>query len=256
MNKLVISVISVLVIVALVLMFIPFVNVDQGEMAVVTQNGALKGTFGPGLHFMTPIIDTAHVFDVRTQKEQADSGAASKDLQTVNATVAINYNVKPEAVGDLYSRIGMDYKSRVIDPAIQEAVKSATAKYTAEELITKRDLVTAEIKDSLSAALSPSDIQVTGVNIVNFAFSPDFDHAIEAKVTAVQNALAAQNDLQAAQFKAQAIEVTAKAANNDNYIHLQELEVEKAAIAKWNGTLPTQMIPGQTLPFLNLTTTK
>ncbi len=105
----------------------------------------------------------------------------------------------------------------------------------------------------LSERLAPSDIQVTAVSIVNFNFSPSFNAAIEAKVTAEQNALAEKNNLAAAQFQAQSIRVKSEAANNEKYIQLQQLEVERAAVEKWNGVLPTQMIPNATLPFINLT---
>ena len=231
----------------------PFSVVDAGERGVVTRLGAYARTISPGIHFVSPFVESVTKFEVRTQKEQTEASAASKDLQTVNATVAVNYNIAPEKVGDLYVKIGTEYKSRVIDPAIQEVAKAVTAKYTAEELLTKRADVTEEIHNLLSSRLASSDIEVTAVSIVNFNFSPTFNAAIEAKVTAEQNALAEKNNLSAAQFQAQAIRVKSEAANNEKYIQLQQLEVERAAVEKWNGVLPTQMIPGATLPFINLT---
>lgn len=249
---------SVYFIAAVLIIFVllavsPFVVVGAGERAVVTHLGAYSRTLEPGIHWVAPLIENTASFDVRTQKEQTDASAASKDLQTVNATVAVNYNVDPSKVGELYVQVGPEYKGRIIDPAVQEVVKAVTAKYTAEELLTKRALVTEEIQSLLSARLAVNDIQVTAVSIVNFNFSGTFNAAIEAKVTAEQNALAEKNNLAAAQFKAQAIRVTSEAANNEKYIQLQRLEVEAKAIEKWNGVLPSQMIPGATLPFINLT---
>jgi regulator of protease activity HflC (stomatin/prohibitin superfamily) len=243
----------IIIIAALILIALwPFVIVDAGERAVVTQLGAYSRTLGPGIHFVTPFMEQATRFEVRTQKEQAEASAASKDLQTVNASVAVNYNIDPEKVSDLYVKIGTDYKARVIDPAIQEVAKAVTAKYTAEELLTKRADVTDEMHTLLATRLASSDIEVSAVSIVNFNFSPTFNAAIEAKVTAEQNALAEKNNLAAAQFQAQAIRVKSEAANNEKYIQLQQLEVEKAAIEKWNGTLPVQMVPNATLPFIKL----
>ncbi len=250
------TVIKAAVIVALVLLVViawPFAIIDAGERGVVTRLGAFSRTIDPGFHIVVPLIERVTKFEVRTQKEQTDASAASKDLQTVNATVAVNYNIDPSRVAELYVNIGTDYKARVIDPAIQEVAKAVTAKYTAEELLTKRALVTEEIHTLLSERLGTSDIDVTAVSIVNFNFSPTFNAAIEAKVTAEQNALAEENNLAAAQFQAQSIRVKSEAANNDKYIQLQRLEVERAAVEKWNGVLPTQMIPGATLPFINLT---
>jgi regulator of protease activity HflC (stomatin/prohibitin superfamily) len=238
----------------LVIAFVwPFAVIDAGERGVVTRLGAYSRTLDPGFHVVVPAIERVTTFEVRTQKEQTEASAASKDLQTVNATVAVNYNIDPTRVSELYVNIGTDYKARVIDPAIQEVAKAVTAKYTAEELLTKRALVTEEIQTQLSTRLASSDIEVSAVSIVNFNFSPTFNAAIEAKVTAEQNALAEENNLQAAQFQAQSIRVKSEAANNEKYIQLQRLEVERAAVDKWNGVLPTQMIPGATLPFINLT---
>ncbi len=230
----------------------PFAIIDAGERGVVTRLGAFSRTIDPGFHIVVPVVERVTKFEVRTQKEQTEASAASKDLQTVNATVAVNYNIDPARVSDLYVNIGTDYKARVIDPAVQEVAKAVTAKYTAEELLTKRALVTEEIHSLLSERLGSSDIEVTAVSIVNFNFSPTFNAAIEAKVTAEQDALAEENNLAAAQFQAQAIRVKSEAANNEKYIQLQQLEVERAAVEKWNGVLPTQMIPGATLPFINL----
>ncbi len=244
---------GVILVIFLVFIVSPFTIIDAGERGVITRLGAYSRTVAPGIHFMIPVVEMVTKFEVRTQKEQTDASAASKDLQIVNATVAVNYNIDPDRVSDLYVNIGNDYKERVIDPAIQEVAKAVTAKYTAEELLTKRALVTDEIHTLLSERLASSDIEVSAVSIVNFNFSPTFNAAIEAKVTAEQNALAEENNLAAAQFQAQAIRVKSEAANNEKYIQLQQLEVERAAIEKWNGVLPAQMIPNATLPFINLT---
>ena len=136
---------------------------------------------------------------------------------------------------------------------MQEVVKAVTAKYNASELLSKRQQVSSEILDGLKQRLNPYDISVTNVSIENFSFSQAFEKAIEDKQVADQMAKTAKNNLDAAILDAQAIKVKSEAANNEKYIQLQALEVQKDAIAKWNGQLPTQMIPGGALPFLNLT---
>lgn len=247
----------------LILMLSPFTIISAGEVGVVTRNGAVSRTLESGLHGVTPIIESVHHIDVQTQKEQTDADAASQDLQKATATVAVNYNVEADKAADLYVRIGTDYKSKVIDPAIQEAVKAATANYTAEELITKRPEVTSDIKTSLSKSLGAYDIAVSGVSIVNFAFSESFNAAIEAKVTAEQNALAAKNKLDqvkyeaeqtvaTAQATAESIRLQSDAANNAKYIQLKQLEVQKAFADKWNGQLPTNLYGSAPIPFLQL----
>lgn len=249
---------AVLLLVALFILFTiwPFAQVGQTQRGVVLRNGAFTRVMEPGLHLRAPLLESVVVMDVSAVKNEAEASAASKDLQTASTKVAINYTVDPTKVESLYTTYENDHASRLINPAIQEAVKSATAKYTAEELVTKREQVKNDITSSLKMTLSPYGIDVTEVFITDFAFSQEFNNAIEAKVTAEQNALAEKNNLQAAQYKAQAIKVTADAANNERYIALQQLDVQKDAIAKWDGHLPNQMVPGQTLPFLQLVSGK
>lgn len=251
--KAIVSIVGGLVVIAVILMLAPFTVVDAGERGVVTNLGAYSRTLEPGMHWVTPLTENVTKFNVQVQKEQTEASAASSDLQTVQTTIAVNYNVDPVKVGELYVAVGSDYKDRVIDPAIQEVVKAVASKYTANELQSKRPQVGEDMKIALSERLTPYFIHVDDISVVNFAYSSAFTQAIEAKVTADQNAQAEQNNLKAAQFKAQAIRVTSEAANNEKYIQLQQLEVETKAIEKWNGVLPTQMIPNATLPFINLT---
>ena len=258
--KTLLSLVGFIVFIGVVLLINPFVQVGTGERVVVTHFGAVKGELGPGIHFLAPITESAITFNVQTQKEQAKASAASSDLQTVNTDIAVNYNVDPNKVSDLYTKVGVNYQATIIDPAIQEVVKSVTANYTAEELITKRAQVTSDIQNALAAKLQPSDITVTTANVVDFNFSDQFNQAIEAKVTAEQNALAAKNKLEQVQYEAQqtvtsakaqaeAIQIQAQAINSQggaDYVNLQ-------AVKQWDGHLPTQMVPGSALPFLNLT---
>jgi regulator of protease activity HflC (stomatin/prohibitin superfamily) len=258
-TKVVVFCVGALILLFLVIAFLPFTIVSAGERGVVTRFGAVQRTLQPGFHFLTPFIENSTSIDVQTQKEQTDAEAASSDLQSVRTTVAVNYNVDPEKVADLYTRISTDYKGRIIDPGIQEVVKAVTANYTAEELITKRADVTSEVQSQLATRLVSSDIIVTGVSIVNFNFSDSFNQAIEAKVTAQQNALAAENKLAQVKFEAQqtvtsaqaqaeAIKIQAQAINSQggaDYVQLQ-------AIKQWNGILPTSMIPSGAVPFINL----
>lgn len=249
-----------LVVVALILLLNPFVQVAAGERAVVTHFGAVSGELGPGIHWITPITTDAHVINVQTQKEQTKASAASSDLQSVTADIAVNYNVDPNKVTDLYTRVGDSYQGTIIDPAIQEVVKSVTANYTAEELITKRAQVTSDMEAALATKLQANDIVVTTVNIVDFNFSDSFNQAVEAKVTAQQNALAAQNKLQQVQFEAEQTVATAKAQAQAIQIQAQAINsqggadyVELQAISKWDGHYPaTYLGSASSLPIINI----
>lgn len=244
---------------ALIIIFGTFGTVGAGERGVKTRFNRVVGTVDTGLYLKLPLIESISVMNVQTQKEQTDSQAASKDLQIVNAKLAVNYNLQPEKVTDLYIKVGTEYKSKVIDPAIQEVVKAVTAQYTAEELITKRPEVTDKILAGLSEKLLPNDIVVTSVSITNFDFSESFNKAIELKVTAEQNALTAKNLLEQKKYEAEQTIVTAKADAESVRIKTQAINsqggadyVKLQAIQKWNGVLPAQMIPNSAVPFIDL----
>ncbi len=252
---------SILGLVVLIGLWGIFGSVSAGYVGVETRFGKVVGTVQPGLYVKEPFIEHITSMDVQTQKDQADATAASNDLQSVTATVAVNYHVEPQDASTIYNNIGADYADRVISPAIQESVKSVTANYTAEQLITQREKVREDILALLTTKLQNYGVQTDSLNIVNFAFSDQFNQAIEAKVTAQQNALAAQNKLAQVQYEAQQTVATAKAQAEAIQIQAQAINsqggadyVQLQAIKEWDGHLPTQMIPGETLPFINVTT--
>ncbi len=261
--KWVIAGVVALVIVILALAFLPFTTVDQTEKGVVKTLGKVTGTLEPGFHIVNPFSTDVIKMDMRIQKDEVAANAASKDLQTVSANVAINYHLDPNSVVKVYTEVEKDYSARIIAPKLQEAVKAATAKYTAEELITKRQVVKGEMKTAMVEKMSGTGIIVDDFNIVNFDFSPQFNAAIEAKVTAEQKAKEAQNKLVQVQAEAQQsiekskaeaenIRLQSSAANNDKYVELKRLEVQQTFASKWNGVLPVNLYGSAPIPFLQL----
>ena len=256
-KKIIISIVSGL---ALLLFILSFTVVGAGKRGVVLRLGSVNRVLDSGLHMKLPFpIETVKKMDVQIRKIETDSSAYSKDIQTVTAKIALNYHLQPESVGLLYAEIGRDYAIRLIDPAIQESVKAATAKFTAQELIEQRPKVKEEIKLILADRLQGKYITVDDFSIVNFDFSDVYETAVEAKQVAQQEALKAENDLTRikveanqriaqAEAEAQAIRIQAQAITQqggEDYVRLK-------AIEKWNGTLPTQFIPGMSVPFLNV----
>ena len=250
----------VLVVLIILAVLNPFVIIPAGHRGVVMNWGAVsQEIYGEGLHWRTPIVQSVAVIDVQIQKEEVTAGAASKDLQELKALVALNYNIEPTKVNALYQNIGMDYRARIIDPAIQEAVKSASARYTAEEAVTKRQQVKDDIKKLLTDRLAKEDIVLDELSIKDFDFSTEFNRAIEAKVTAEQQALQAKNVLEKVKFEAE--QRVAQATAEAQAIRIQaesiakqggESYVQLKAIEKWDGKLPVQMIPNATVPFLDI----
>ena len=251
---------AALVVAVLATLLGSFKLIGAGERGVLLTLGKVENKImDEGLNFKIPFVQSVKVLDVKVQKEEVGVSAASKDLQTVTAVIALNYHLEADKVNKLWQGVGRSYKIRIIDPAIQEAIKAITAKYTAEELITKRPLVRDDAKTILSDRLIKEFILVDELSIVDFDFSPSFNAAIEAKVTAEQNALAAKNKLEQvkyekeqritqAQGEAEAIRIQAEAITQQG----GQAYVQLKAIEKWNGTVPATMIPGASVPFINL----
>lgn len=206
--------------------------------------------YSDGLHFKVPFVTKAVKYNIQTQKLDATADASSKDLQSVWATIVLNYKYKESEVVNLYKNVGKEERvaDKIITPWVQEVFKSVVAKYSAEQLITERSIVSKDIEDTLDARLKPYWIEIQLFNIVNFDFSSSFNDAIEKKVTAEQEALAEKNKLEkvkyeseqkivAAEAQAKAIEIQAKAIQNQGW----EEYVKLKWIEKWNWELPTTM---------------
>ncbi|MEP6961667.1 MAG: prohibitin family protein [Acidobacteriota bacterium] len=235
----------------------PFGTVGAGERGILLRFSAVTGKiYNEGLYFRWPFIENVIKIDIKVQKNQVEATAASKDLQTVHSDVAFNFHINAAKVASIYPEAGVDYNQRIIAPVLQEAVKASTAKFTAEELITKREVVREDTKVALREKLEPRGIMVDEFNIVNFAFSSTFNSAIEAKVTAEQSALAARNKLEQIKFeadqriaeargKAEAIRVESDALRSNPQI------LELRALEKWDGVLP-QVRGNGGVPFINI----
>ncbi len=249
-------------IVLILLFFRPWVQIGAGERGVVLNFGAVQDTvLGEGLHFRVPIMQIVVPVDVKVQKSESDAAAASADLQDVSSKVALNYHIIPDKANIVYQTIGLNFKERIIDPAVQEVVKAVTAKYSAEELITKRPAVSDAMKSALTERLLTNHIAVDAFSIVGFSFSKIFMEAIESKQTAEQLALKAKRDLERIKIEAEQKITAAKAeaealrlqrANiSADLIELRRIEANLKAIEKWNGILP-QVTGAGAVPFIGV----
>jgi len=240
----------------LILIFSSLGTVGAGERGILLQFGAVKDkVFDEGLYFKIPFIQNVIKMDVRMKKDEVPASASSKDLQVVTSSVALNYHLDPGAVNKIWQEVGKDYNNRIIAPSIQEAVKATTAKFTAEELIIKREEVKEQIKENLYNRLLENHIIVDELNITSFDFSDAFNEAIEAKVTAEQLKLKAERDLERIKIeadqkiaeavgKAQAIRIEANALSANPRV------VELRWIEKWNGETPEYW--GGATPFIGI----
>lgn len=224
-------ILGTIVVIILLFFILCFRVVGVGQVGIVTRFGNVNRESGSGVVLKMPWpIEKLTKMNIKTQKEQQDAEAATKDLQTVTTTLALNYNLTPDTARKVYQQVGTGYSVVVIDPIIQEAIKSITSQYNAEELISNRPAVELALTDRLTSKLTDRGITVDNVSIVNFAFSAAFNTAIEQKQVAQQDAQKAQYQLQTAQLQAQAQDVQAKTLTPE-YLQLQ-------AIQKWDGKMP------------------
>ena len=255
--------IAVLFIVPIIFSYMPFATVPAGHRGVVTVFGDVRdGALDEGLHLINPLAKVT-IIETRLRKLEVPGEGASKDLQTVGTHVAINYELNPKTLSAFFKNVGLEYEERLMPPVIQESFKAVTAKYTAEELITRRDEVKDQVTSNLAGKLttySGGGIIVAAVSITNFKFSPAFNAAIEAKQVAEQDALKAKRELERIKIEAEQKIATAKAEAESlrlqkqeitpDLIKLREIEVQRKAVEKWNGVLPTYT--GSSMPFLNI----
>jgi len=168
--------------------------VPTGHTGIITVFGKVENeTLDSGLHFVgfwKNVVD----MDNRTQIATLELACFSSDIQEVNMTYSVNYQISKDNAQDIYKTIGMDYLNTVMAPKIQECVKSVTAKYTAETLISMRNELSSQIEVLLRDAVAPYHIEVVATSIANIDFTDAFTNAVEAKQVAEQNKLRAQTE--------------------------------------------------------------
>lgn len=245
--------------------------VPAGSTGVLVTFGKVSdNVLTEGLHFKAPLAQELVIISNKIQVYEADASAVSKDLQTVNSKIAVNFRVRNDSSSSIYKNIGPDYQSVILMPAVQESMKSVSAKYTAEQLITERNKVGEEIKEQLESKVSDYGIQIEKFNIVNFDFSQEFNNAIEAKQVAEQNLLKtkteqeqaiviaeaeAQKKVIAAEAEASAIKTKADAQAEANKVLTNSLSdklIDYQAIEKWDGVLPKVSSSANPLVSLDL----
>lgn len=237
-----------------------FTVISAGHTGVqVTLGEVNPAPLTEGVHFVNP-ISVIRDIDTRMQKAQLDGqSAGTKDLQQVHTDIVINYRMSPQNLPHIYKEFGLDVGNKILGPAINDAFKAVTGRFTSEELITKRDVVSQDILKHLRDKVAPFNIEVSNVSLVNFSFNTDYQKAIEAKVIATQQTAKAQQDLERikveaasriaqAEGEAKAIAIQAAAIQSNggqNYVQLQWID-------KWDGRMPDTVVNGTNGMMLNL----
>ncbi len=248
--------------------------VPSGHTGVIVTLGKVTGdTFADGTHIKPPFITTVEIMDNQIQKSEVETSAVSKDMQTVESSLAVNYHLSAEQSAYVYKTLGRGYVDKILSPAVHEATKAVMAKYSAEQLITQRSAVSIEIHDALTAKVSEYGLIVDELNITNFDFSAEYNAAIEAKQVAEQNKIRANTEKEqrvieaeaaasertiAAQAEAEAIKAKADAeaaaikvkadaeaeANRKIAQSLTDEVLRNKTIERWDGQYP-KMVAGE-----------
>ena len=232
--------------------------VPAGYIGVQQTLGSVNmETLGEGLHVVNPISHVSDV-DVRVVKAQLEkANGGTKDLQVVHTDIVVNYRIDGTKAAHIYKEFGLDLQDKILIPAINESFKAVTAHYNSEELITKRDEVSAAIEQELQQKVAPYGLSVSSISLVNFGFSAEYQAAIEQKVIATQSTLKAEQDLKRITIEAQ--QAIAKAKGEAEAIAIQSQAINAGggkdyvnlkAVEKWDGKLPNTM--AGTVPFVNV----
>ena len=255
---------AIAVFLALIVLPNCFATVPVGSTGIMLTMGKVEDTaLSEGMHFKIPFVQRIVSMDNRVKKLELSTEAFSKDIQTVSATLAVNYRLQTEKTFEIYKTTGTAYEDNLIVPATHEVLKSVCAQYTAEELISKRAESSDKMRDELDAKLSQIGISITDFNIIDFDFSDEFISAVESKQVAEQlkkkaateneTAIAqaervriaaeaqAQSTLIAAQAEADAVKLAADAeAYRLEQIgkHLTDKTILNTLADNWNGELP------------------
>jgi regulator of protease activity HflC (stomatin/prohibitin superfamily) len=233
-----------LVIVFLAILSKFFVIVNAGERGVLMQFGKVQEqVLGEGLHVIFPTVYTVKKLSVRVQKQESSAEASSKDLQDVFTDVALNWHIIPDEANAIFQQIGdeIEVVARIINPAVEEVLKAVIAKYTAEEIITKRGEVKAAVDEFLTLRLLTYHIAVDDISLVHVHFSQRFSDAVEAKQIAEQEAKRGEFLALKAVKEAEAKVNLAKGEAEVQRLLQDNLTpelLERQAIEKWDGKLP------------------
>lgn len=244
-----ISIISFMLLTTLIVGINCITTVPTGFVGVKTRFGKVQEeVIQEGLNTKAPFIEKIVKIDCKTKKIETASEGSTKDMQTVSASIAVNYNVNKETANSLYKEVGLDYENIIINPAILESIKTTMAGYTAEELITKRAEVSNKIEDSITEKISDKGFIVTEFNLTNIDFSEAYDQAIEAKAVKQQEVETSKAELEKQKINNEReVSIAEKDAKimelknsqiTENILRLKSLEVQQSMINKWNGGLP------------------
>lgn len=224
---------------------------------LVTLGNVHQTSFNNGIGFKWPFVSSMIETDIRTQVYNDTAVTYTKDIQTATIGFNLTYNVVPESVPSLYEKIGKEYRTKLITPILQDAIKDIVGSWQAQDLVANRDKARMQILNTLKTKINKKYIQNISFQITNLDYSDNFEAAIENKVIAEQKAQEAVNNTKRIQEEANQKVISAKADAEAMSIKAQALEknqrlVDYEAVQKWDGKMPQYMLGNGAMPFINL----
>lgn len=229
-------------------------TIGAGEVGIVTRFGEVNRIAESGLKFKIPFIESMVKMDTRVQKQEVKTDAATKDLQEVNGSIAVNFSLTNDNALRVYKELGINYDETIITPILHESFKQGVSGYTAEQLMANRTEVKISVQEMLNERLAAYGISVVDVNITDLNFSDSFNAAIEQKAVAQQEVEKAKQELERVKVEAESKIEAARAEAEAQRLQQQTLTnemIKKMWIEKWDGKLPTTQT-GNSGVMLNL----
>lgn len=263
--------------------------VPTGYTGILTTFGRVEErTISSGANFIAPWQRVIKM-DNRTQKVAIDTSAFSSDIQQVDIMMSLNYCIDQETAQNLYRTVGKDYYDNIIYPRVLENTKAVFSQYTAENLISKREMLSDQIVELMSADLQDYGIKIVSMAIEDIDFTDAFTTAVEAKQVAAQNKLTAETqqaqktmeqeaeaaraiiaanaqaeqDVIAAKADLEVVKIQADAAlyagereanmNERIAAALSDKLIQYYWIKQWNGELPSTVLGGDSGFMIDLT---
>lgn len=256
---------AVIAFLALLLVFGLFAVVSPQEVGIVTRTGALNRSLSEGMHMTIPILENVTYMNISEQKLEVSTQVYSKDTQTVDTKLVVNYQLKREAVETVYRETRNKYEDIIIAPVLSPAVEEVFSRYTAQELVEKRSQLPIDVKNAVIQRVGDKGILIKGVEFT-FDFDDQYEAAIRNKQVQEQQALAQVNVTRQEEEKKKQEILKAEALSEKTRLEAQALSSQQGekviakiyaeaaleAAKRWTGVLPTQMIPNSTLPFIEL----
>lgn len=274
--------IAAILVVGVLVVFLSYYTVPEGYRGVIIRTGAVAGVAPPGLGFKIPFLDSVTDMSVQTQRADfADVSAYSRDIQLSISEVSVNFRLQADAVGRVYSEVGLDYADRLLAPRLPKRFKEVVGRYAAAEIVNNRTKLSEEIETLLHDDMAAFGVLIEDVQITNIDFSDAYEQAVEATAKAEANVKRARQELEQvkvdtqrqvaeAEARAQAVKLAADAeayqirakgeaeaevisARGKALVANPRL-VELIAAEKWDGRLPSTQVPGSALPFISVPT--